>query len=71
MNLQTQTLKSCHLEEEKVISAVYHPVLEVYMVNTERKIMAVNNESEIVAKQRIVPLLEAKHIILVPMEDGY
>lgn len=43
----------------------------MFIINTDRHLLVVNHEAEIISQQRIPELLEAKSLIILDMEDGY
>ena len=71
MNINLQTLKSCLIEDEKILSATYYENLEIFIISTDKYILTVNKEAEIVSRQRIPDLLESKSLIILNMYDGY
>lgn len=42
MNLALQTMKSCTIEDEKILSAVYYSNLEVFIINTDKYLLVIN-----------------------------
>lgn len=71
MNLHSQTIKSSALDDERIISAVFHPLLDVYIIVTDKQVISVNCEGETIFRQKIAELQGAKNIVLVAMQDGY
>lgn len=71
MNLHSQTIKSSALDDERIISAVFHPLLDVYIIVTDKQVISVNCEGETIFRQKIAQLQGAKNIVLVAMQDGY
>lgn len=57
MNLTLQTMKSCLIEDEKILSAAYYASLEVFIINTDKYLLVINKEAELITRQRIPDLL--------------
>lgn len=57
MDFVHQTLKSCLIEDEKILGAVYYAALEVFVIGTDRYLLVVNKEAEVISRQRIPELL--------------
>ena len=44
LDLPTQTMAYCKPDEEKIVHTTYHSLLELYLVLTEKHLMAINGE---------------------------
>ena len=67
MDLNQQTIKSCLIEDEKILSSVYYENLEVFMISTDKYLIVVNKEAEVIGRRRVTELIEAKSIVILNM----
>lgn len=71
LDLPTQTMAHCKPDEEKVVHTTYHSQLELYLVLTEKHLMAINAEGELVRKLPNETLFGSKFFFMCTLQDGY
>jgi hypothetical protein len=71
LDLPTQTMVYSNSDDERVVHATYHALLELYLVLTEKHIIAINTEGELIKRLPNEPIFGAKYFFLSALADGY